>query len=86
MFGFTEHFGVLQRSKLLYFKEEINMPAGSIYWIEKGLMGTELINTKHMLRFSDAAAHFITTCKGSIRATPEYAEIQRKLKCKSGKL
>ena len=48
MFGFTEHFGVLQGSKLLYFKEEINMPAGSIYWIEKGLMGTELINTKHM--------------------------------------
>lgn len=24
------------------------MPAGSIYWIEKGLMRTELINTKHM--------------------------------------
>ena len=56
------------------------------FTMEHGIDNLSEENQEDMLRFSDAAAHFITTCKGSIRATPEYAEIQRKLKCKSGQL
>lgn len=56
------------------------------FTMEHGIDNLSEENQEDMLRFSNAAAHFITTCKGAIRATPEYAEIQRKLKCKSGQL
>ena len=50
------------------------------FLLENGITGLTREQRKDMLRFANAAAYIVTTCKGAIRAMPEREEVEQLLK------